>query len=479
MLSRIARRLLAGSSKAPAAASTLESLETRRLFATSEVFIIANKIKVKNLFDDNGVSINQSLLTVRFSENISIADASKVRMIGYVVNPVGGAQRKVTVGVSEVTRDATFPNIITFKTNSLSPKSGRIIIDAGGIKDARNDDVVQNVQPPKGQNKERFTLARRAFRPTDVTLFPTYVEPTGRNGNTASSDIPEATVTSSFTTFMQRKVTAGLITDAQRQQAINLYNNATVRGIVPNANLRAALASLVGTVGEPAIDSMINGDNPTGKPWTVIDFSSETRNNTLVAETLLRTDTNRLRTLFKEEYRGEPFQALAGYIAHETLHTDFNAGQQEEIIANVVENMIYAQHVLGFRGWVFSNTQLTQQGNAELMALLNSGQQVFPRVGLLAARNLNPGNKVFHNGTTNDVSFEAFIRRQYVERNFGDFNSAGNATWQKMYTLITGRTDTATFDRTTLSRIDQSQQIVTDRNAIRLAGFLGLTNWVA
>lgn len=463
-------------------AAQVESLEQRQLLAVSPETIIASKIKVKNLFDDQGLSINQSQLTVRFTSNVTLADPTKVRMIGYVINPVGGAQRKVTVRLSDITHDSVnSPNIITFKTDSLSPKTGRIIIDAGGVKDPNGNDIVANVQPPKGQNKERFTLARRAFRPTDLSLFPKYVDPAGNNGATAGTDVPAATVTGNFTSFMRRKRDAGLITEAQRQQAVDLYNNATVQSIVPNANLRAALASLVGTVGEPAIASIINGQNSTGKPWTVVDFSSEARPGAVVAESLINPDTGRVRMLFKVEYRGEPFQALAGYLAHETMHIESNmsAGQQEEICTNIVENLVYAHHVLGFRGWIFSQTQLTQQGNAELLAMLNSGSKVFPRVGVSSAPLQNPAGKVFHNGTTTDTSFEAFVRRQYQERNFGDFNTTGNETWQEMYTLITGRTEEANYNRTTISRIDESQQIITDKRAIALAGALGLTNWIA
>ena len=471
-------RLLSARPEARRPEMRIDQLEKRQLLAVSPVSIVANKIKVQNLFNEEGLSINQSLITVRFTENVQLVDPSKVRMIGYVVNPVGGAQRKVTVALSEHQLDSTFPNFLRFKTNSLSPRSGRIIIDPGGVRDARGDDVVANVQPPKGQNKERFTLSRRAFRPTDVSLFPTFVEPAGSNGTVANTNPNPTDVAGNFSSFMRRKRDAGLITEAQRQQAINLYNNATVQSIVPNPSLRAALASLVGTVGEPAIDAIINGNNATGKPWTVIDFSPETRPGAVVAESLINPDPGRIRPLFKEEFRGEPIQALAGYIAHETLHTDNNAGQQEEILANVVENFVYAQHVLGFRGWIFSGTQLVQQGNAELMSILNSGSAGLPRVGLPAGPNLNPGNKVFWNGTTNDTSFETFIRRQYQERNFGDFNTTGNSTFQAMYTLITGRTEEANYNRTTISRIDASQQIITDKNAIQLAGLLGLTNWI-
>lgn len=482
MLRRLVRHRSTRTTTANTSAGAMESLEQRQLLAVSPEVIIASKIKVKNLFDDQGLSLNQSQLTIRFSSNVTLADPTKVRMIGYVVNPVGGAQRKVTVKLSEITHDATnTPNIITFKTDSLSPKTGRIIIDPGGVKDPNGDDIVQNVQPPKGQNKERFTLARRAFRPTDLSLFPKFVDAGGNNGSVANTDVPEATVTGNFTSFMRRKRDAGLITEAQRQQAVDLYNDATVQSIIPNANLRAALASLVGTVGEPAINSIINGDNSTGKPWTIVDFSAEARPGAVVAESLINPTSGRVRMLFKQEYRGEPFQALAGYLAHETMHIEPNmsAGQQEEICTNIVENLVYAHHVLGFRGWIFSQTQLTQQGNAELLAMLNSGSKVFLRVGVSGAPLLNPDGKVFWNGTTNDSSFDGFVRRQYQERNFGDFNTDGNAIWQAMYQLITGRTEEANYNRTTISRIDESQQIITDKRAITLAGYLGLTNWIA
>jgi hypothetical protein len=480
MFSRIARLLSEKPSNATA--PLIDTLEKRELFAVSDVAIVTSKIKVKNNFNSGGINTNTSTVTVRFTENVTLVDASKFRMIGYVTNPVGGAQRKVTVGISNLTQDATYPNIFTFTTNTLSPKTGRIIIDAGGVRDSGGDDVVQNVQPPKGQNKERFTLARRAFRPTDLTLFPTSVQPGGSNGAVADDDVPEGTVTSSFTSFMSKKVTAGLITQSQYDRAVALYNSNNTKAIVPNANLRAALASLIGTVGEPAINAILSAQNETGRNWTIIDFSSETRPSAVVGESYINPDTGRIRTLFKEEYRGEPFQALAGYIAHETLHTDNFNSTLEETFTNTVETMVYAQHLLGFRGWIFSNTQLTQQGNAKLMAMLNSGSKVFPRVGIYTAPKLNSGNQVFYqSGTYTDTSFANYMNTLYTDRGYTEYVTPGNDTLNAFYSAITsGQTPTTSgFGNPALSGIDANQTVITDKLAIRLAGLLGLTNFVA
>ena len=94
-------------------------------------------------------------------------------------------------------------------------------------------------------------------------------------------------------------------------QALGVYNSTSITSEFPSPNIRAGLASLVGTFAEGAIDSYTTSDNASGKPFTVVDFSSEVSNAATIAETTGNVVTKRIRTLFKNSYKGENFLALA------------------------------------------------------------------------------------------------------------------------------------------------------------------------
>src|SRR4051794_919136 len=78
--------------------ATIEMMEGRRYMAVSPV-IAGTKVKTKNLFDVDNVSLNESILTVPFTGNVTIADASKIQVRGYAINPLTGGQKKLVVGV--------------------------------------------------------------------------------------------------------------------------------------------------------------------------------------------------------------------------------------------------------------------------------------------------------------------------------------------------------------------------------------------
>ena len=71
-----------------------ESLERREMLSVSPAVANVNKIKVKNLFDANGVSINQSLVSIPFTLGIRMVDATKIVVRGYAINPLTGKQIK-------------------------------------------------------------------------------------------------------------------------------------------------------------------------------------------------------------------------------------------------------------------------------------------------------------------------------------------------------------------------------------------------
>ena len=136
---------------------------------------------------------------------------------------------------------------------------------------------------------------------------------------TANSAQSENTVKSALNAFLGKKVTAGTITQAKKDSTMARFDNTAVKSLVPAANLRVAILSLVGTIGEPAIAYYLDKGNTTGKDLVEFNFSSSFGSNARISETSY-TSTGRLKTTWNPNYAGESFIVLSGLVAHETAH---------------------------------------------------------------------------------------------------------------------------------------------------------------
>jgi hypothetical protein len=477
-----ARTPAASPGRTPVVRSVVESLERRQLLAAVP---LESKIKVAMLTDEStGEPLNSSRVTVRFSENIELVDASKFRMFGYAINPTsasGTAQQKVTINLLNV-REGSDGNKIVFETDRRVRKGAQFFVFAGAINNASDgaDIGEQNVRLPKGLNKERYTLASRAWSPTNLAFFSKEQYDAAPN-LTATPNQPSANATrTALTNFLNAKVTAGTITAGERDAALARFDDATVASLVPSANLRAAIVSLVGTIAEDAIPSLLDGANDTAQPYTVIDFSNEVSASAPIAETKVNQN-GRLRTLIKTSYQGESFIALSATMAHESLHQDAVNSQNEEIFTNVVETLVWAQQLAIDPSPANDGTRLVTDLNANALAFLNSGKALFPRVGTLVAPHIGTQN-VFPNGDTPAdgqgvyTSFENYVRRIYAARNFGGGDTPAPTLARLMANAATGRSDNSNFNfsQNRIELFDNSQQIITDRSAVQLAAILKL-----
>ncbi len=322
----------------------MEKLEDRQLLSTSPVYA-GTKIKGINL-SSNGISTNQTLITIPFTGNVNIADASKLQVRGYAIDPLTGHQRKMVVGVVSSNVVAADHSYLQITTDRLMRKGGQIILYSGALKDDNGDLLAQQtVKTVKGQNKERFTLACRAFIATDLTKFKSDLYSTSPNPAPNGTAVSESTARADLLNFLQEKVNLGLLSSTSRNKLMDRFDATATKNIIPDPNLRAALLSLGGTFAENAITVYLDGNNVSGQPYTIVDFDVPPDPSVPVDQTIVRSD-GRLRTVFRAEFKGENFIALSAFFAHEALHQDSTVGLPEEEFANVAETMTYAQQAL-------------------------------------------------------------------------------------------------------------------------------------
>lgn len=448
------------------------------MLSASPAVVQTSKVSVKNLTDAAGNSINQSLITIPFTLPIKILDATKLSVRGFILQPYTGQVVQIKVGLRSATVDPAHQNNLLLNTKVLmeAGPQGTISIGKGALADLSNRGVVKaQLTAPKGQKLEGFTLANRAFIPTNINRLSQDLYPASIAPDNTSTHIPANTVFTAFKAFMDRKVAGGFITQTTENTAIARFNNSAVKTKIPDANLRAGMLSLYGTAGEPAIASMLDGANVTMHPQTIIDFSTDVSPKAEVAETLVLSD-GRLRTLFKTSYAGDNFVALGAKLAHEACHQDSDDNLNEEAVVNSIETIVYAQQLLVDKSISFNNTTLVKSDNTKLLALLNSGTTAFPHVGLSKAPLHTYKAGVLPGANNVGGPYQSFInfeRRAYMARGFSDFASVSNPTVDAMYANITGKaTVHGNFDAKLISDIDKNQIVISDKNAVRLAGML-------
>ncbi|HEY0008799.1 MAG TPA: hypothetical protein VGB55_08760 [Tepidisphaeraceae bacterium] len=473
----------------------IEDLESRKMLAADNII----GIKVAKRVDVNGTALNSNRITIAFNRVVRIADVTKFRSFGYandLLNP--SQQRKVTVNFT-VTRDTT-GRVLELTTDRLVRKGSRLFIYDGGLVDRKGNKLIYEATTPRttiafdvGQNKARFTLSNRTWRPTDLGLFTNDVFSGAPTPTTAGTAPAAATVRANLLAFLNAKVGAanGGITAEKRDSAMGIFDDAGYTAQIPSANLRAALVSLVGTVAEPAIDSYISRGNVTKKPFSTVDFSPNLSASAPVGETKISA-TGRLYTYIRSQFQGEDFRALSAVLAHEILHQDtagdssgsLPSSQDEEIVANAIQATVYVQQAMIDGSFVRNGTKLVNQINDQVLALMNSGDALFPYGGIKQAPHLNSPGNVFVGaksnpggfGSTTVKSFEDWIRREYVSRGFNSGGTNTNPASVAILQKTLGATGNYTkFGTTVQEYFDTRNRVLTDVVYIQMATLLKLT----
>ncbi len=467
-------------SSSPVRPALFETLEKRELMAAQ---IVPQNIRVRNVSVD-GVSTNQSVLRIPTTEKVDIADASKIQVRGFAIDTLNpNLQKKIIVNVVKaeiIEHNEGEYGILEVTTDRLMRLGGSIFFYAGALTNRADGSPVPEdltVRSPKGQNKERFTMACRAFRPTDANFFDPSIY-TGATAPTVANGTPsDATVTADLTVFLDRKVVAGTLTPTQRNSALTLYNNSDNRTRIPNHNLRAAIASLRGTMATGAVDVFLGDANVTGRPYTFIDFAP-TSDAAVIADTTV-TSMNRLEIRIKPAFSGEHFAALSAILAHESVHQDRTFTIQEEVVGNTIQDIVYAQQLDADPAIASEGTSLVKTLNTQQVALINSGRALYPVTGLLQGpilysnRGVFPFGKLVPGGQYR--SYADYLTRQYASRGGSSGTSPGNPTLDQYVAKFDGAPAGA-FNDALITRLDATlHPVLTNALVIRTASTLRMS----
>ncbi|MDD7969305.1 hypothetical protein [Actinomycetospora lemnae] len=241
------------------------------------------------------------------------------------------------------------------------------------------------------------------------------------------------------------------------------YADPRVKAVVPDRQLRAALASLAGSPGEYAMNTVRAGVyrrvvfGPTG--------------DGAIAWVGPSADSSQPTITFNQRYRYEDFRLLGVTFSHETLHQDPVVNPNEETIAGALDRATHGRLLLENPRLASLRTELSRRNNTALTALLNTrdGQ------GRQRLRHDNP--TVLPRSTTPPLPSYAAITLGSTggTTNTNPAVSPGNAALDHYLGRTTdARPVGATFSSATIDLLDARQNWARPDERVRLARLLAL-----
>ncbi|NED49321.1 hypothetical protein G3I24_00120 [Micromonospora aurantiaca] len=226
-------------------------------------------------------------------------------------------------------------------------------------------------------------LAQPPFPPTNVNLFtPQTYSQASPMVPAGPREITEAQLRVELAKALRPRAARdpGVVA-----RGLAVFDDPKIKKVIPDPNLRAALASLVGGPSEVSVKTIRSG------VYTAVIFAP------LPETTVAQVSPPGPQILVNERYRYENFSLLGVAMAHETLHQDPAVGGNEEYIAAVLQAGYYGQAVLEQPKLPAAGTELTRRANTLLLALLNT-RDAKGRQSLTANRgNVFPGGKPLAN----------------------------------------------------------------------------------
>ncbi|MFC6981864.1 hypothetical protein [Streptomyces cirratus] len=201
-------------------------------------------------------------------------------------------------------------------------------------------------------------LAQPPFPPTDVSLFTTAAYP----GGPSLEPAPPRQITDQELTA-QLKATLKPRGRRAVEEALAVFHSRPIAAIVPDPNLRAALASLAGSPAQASIQSIRQG------VFHQVYFGTPP-NPAAVAQVVGTPEGPEI--VFNERFRYEDFRLLGVTLSHETLHQDPLNNANEELINTALHTAYYGQLLLEQPQLATTRTELCRRLNTGLMALLNT-----------------------------------------------------------------------------------------------------------
>jgi hypothetical protein len=334
--------------------------------------------------------------------------------------------------------------------------------------------------PVDDERASRILAEERPFAPTDRDLFHSFEHPDWADA--APLDYADGPALSEEETreelraFLERRFPCA----PQRVlDGLAVFDDPYAQQKVPEPTLRAALAGLVGTIGEPAIEFLL-----FRTPVTLIHFGTfimpgEGVPGRVAGAYGLSDGTKQI--VIEYRFRFAPFAAFSALLFHEALHTGVDhdeAGLPEESIASALEALVYMEMLLVEPSLAELPDELTRFTNNHLAVVrLNSGPPGSDRLTLFV-----PGSDV----NIDPVAIEPLTEFYELYYRYGapddpEFRERESEGHPLLWAVLEALAEpgqsppaNADFDQETLAFVDQNQAALSPAELIAVACILKL-----
>jgi hypothetical protein len=240
--------------------------------------------------------------------------------------------------------------------------------------------------PVSERAASRMLKRERPFTPGELAVFHSWEHP-----DWADVPLPESADGPAPGETETREALRDLLTrrfpcaPEQVQDGLAIYGDPVARQKLPDPTLRAALAALVGTHGEPAILYLLFEAPVSSIHFGVGLMVEDGGVSFRSASTWIAPDGTQ-QIVFDRTYRFSHFGAFSALLFHEALHVgmdDEGAGEIEEVIALSLEALVYMEMLLADPEIAHGGDWLTRSLNNHTALLrLNSGPDGSDRLTL-------------------------------------------------------------------------------------------------
>lgn len=336
-------------------------------------------------------------------------------------------------------------------------------------------------QPDEDQRASQVLAEERPFAPRNEDLFFTFANPAWADAAPLEvldgPALDEWATRESLQIFLEKRFPCA---PDRVQEGLATFGDPVAREKVPEPTLRAALAALTGTLGEPAIEFLLYRT-----PVTLVTFGIYVNPATgfpgQIAGAFVSPDGTR-SIVIDRRHRYLPFGAFSALLVHEILHTgsdDDNAGQPEEVIAGAVEALVYMEMLLTDPTLAALPDEITRSNSNHLALLrLNSGPADSAQLTLLVPESEANIDPLATQPVTGFYEYYA----NYVssrDRDFRERETTGHHLLDEILIGLVGPDGPtpergADFDAATVAVVDQHQAVLSPAELVQVACILEL-----
>jgi hypothetical protein len=235
-----------------------------------------------------------------------------------------------------------------------------------------------------------FLLALPQRKPCDIGLFTSKFQPGDWPGLYPDGPPMQPLPRTTPTEATARAQLASFLTGSPvRSAALALFDRADVKAKMPDPTLRAALAALRGTAGEPAIDLFLRSPLLDAPRFGGLGVQM------LGRASIVGYPNRKIAIIVNVRHQAEHPALLSTTVMHEILHHDVvPASFPEEILLNWVAGVVHMQMLARQPALAMGGTELSRFMNEWALELTNSRAPGSHRIALVVpnGRGVAPGS---------------------------------------------------------------------------------------